>query len=193
MQRSAVSCQLCTQQRLRFNFLSVNSTMRPSNYFIAISWLSSLISIAAIGWLGRALHFGHIENFFLITSFGATAVLVHAAPNSPLAQPRNVIGGHIVSAVVGVLTAQFLPLEPVWLAAIAVSTAIAAMHLTHTLHPPGGATALLAVSGGAAIERLGYWFILSPVAAGAALMVLIAWLANRASRDPARHYPHNWW
>lgn len=167
--------------------------MRPSTYFIVVSWLSSLASIAAIGWLGQLLHFSHIENFFLITSFGATAVLVHAAPNSPLAQPRNVLGGHIVSAVIGVCIAKFIPLEPVWLAALAVSTAIAAMHLTHSLHPPGGATALLAVSGGAAIERLGFWFVISPVAAGAVLMLLIAWLTNKASRDPARHYPHKWW
>lgn len=167
--------------------------MRPSAYFIAVSWISSLVSIAAIGLLGRALHFGHIENFFLITSFGATAVLVHAAPSSPLAQPRNVLGGHIVSAIIGVCIAQFLPLEPVWLTALAVSTAIAAMHLTHTLHPPGGATALLAVSGGAAIERLGFWFVISPVAAGAVLMLLIAWIANKLSRDPTRQYPHKWW
>lgn len=167
--------------------------MRPSTYFIVISWLSSLLSIAAIGWLGKLLQFSQIENFFLITSFGATAVLVHAAPTSPLAQPRNVIGGHIVSAIVGVSIALFLPLEPVWLAALAVSTAIAAMHVTHTLHPPGGATALLAVSGGAAIERLGFWFVISPVAAGALLMVLIALLSNRLSRDPARHYPSTWW
>lgn len=167
--------------------------MRPSTYFIVTSWLSSLLSIAGIGLLGRALQFNQVENFFLIASFGATAVLVHAAPNSPLAQPRNVVGGHIVSAIIGVLLAKFLPADPVWLAALSVSTAIAAMHITHTLHPPGGATALLAVSSGGAIEKLGFWYVISPVAASAILMVLIAWLTNRASRDKTRHYPNQWW
>ena len=74
----------------------------------------------------------------VIGSFGASAVLIYGAVHSPLAQPRNLIGGHVLSALVGVAAYKLLPGE-VWLAgSLAVSTSIALMHVTRTLHPPGG-------------------------------------------------------
>lgn len=90
----------------------------------------------------------------LIGSFGATAVLVYGAIRSPLGQPRNVFGGHVISALIGVLSYQLVG-DIVWLAAgLAVSTAIAAMHMTRTLHPLDGATALIAVIGGDSVHNL---------------------------------------
>ena len=77
----------------------------------------------------------------IIGSFGASAVLTYGAIRSPLAQPRNLIGGHMISAMIGVASFQLFEAFP-WLAAsFAVATAIAVMHMTKTLHPPGGATA----------------------------------------------------
>lgn len=80
----------------------------------------------------------------VIGSFGASAVLVYGAIDSPLAQPRNLVGGHILSAIVGVFCYQwFAPLGLWFTASLAVAGAIALMHITKTLHPPGGATALI--------------------------------------------------
>lgn len=115
----------------------------------------------------------------LIGSFGATAVLLYGAPQSPLAQPRNVIGGHVVSALIGVVTFQMLGACGLLAPSLAVSTAIVAMRLTGTLHPPGGATALLAVIGGDGIHQLGYWYALVPCGAGAVVMVGTAVAAYR--------------
>ena len=78
----------------------------------------------------------------IIGSFGASAVLIYGAIKSPLAQPRNLLGGHVFSALIGVTCYQLLD-SHLWLAAaVAVATAIAFMHATKTLHPPGGATGL---------------------------------------------------
>ncbi len=108
-----------------------------------------------MAWVNQ-LYFVGTDMTLLIGSFGASAVLVFGAARSPLAQPRNLIGGHVVSAFAGV-TAWTLFQQYPWLAAaFAVATAIAAMHLTRTLHPPGGATALVAVIGSDQIHDLGY-------------------------------------
>lgn len=153
------------------------------------SWLGSFLGIAAVGFI----HFRLLDRtafMMLIASFGASAVLIYGAVRSPLAQPRNLIGGHVLSAAVGVATFQFLGGIP-WLAgALAVSTAIALMHLTKTLHPPGGATALIAVIGGDAIHRLGYFYILMPVGLGAVVMLVVALLFNNIA--PNRRYPEFW-
>ena len=86
--------------------------------------------------------------FLLIGSFAATAVLVYGAPEAPLSQPRNVIGGHGLCAFVGVCVYKLSIAWSFgfWLSApLSVSISIMAMHLTKTLHPPGGATAMIVV------------------------------------------------
>ncbi len=138
-------------------------------------------------WLGD-----NISTLYLVGSFGATAVLIYAAPRAELSQPRNVVGGHIISALVGVSVYQFLPFDLSLLSAIAVSFAIMAMQLTKTVHPPGGATALISVIGSSDVHQLGYWFVLFPIATGAVTMLLIALVINNLSKDPTRHYPSCW-
>ncbi len=157
---------------------------------IAVAWLGSLVAIAGIGLLERyAVGAGGPP--LLIGSFGASAVLAFGAIRSPLAQPRNLVGGHVLSAFVGVSTGLLLP-EPLWLsAAIAVATAIALMHATQTLHPPGGATALIAVIGGEGVRQLGYWYVLVPCLLGAVFMLAIALVVNNIPRN--RRYPLFWW
>ena len=128
----------------------------------------------------------------LIGSFGASAVLAFGAIKSPLAQPRNLVGGHVVSAFVGVACAQGFPADLTWLAAaVAVATAIALMHLTKTLHPPGGATALIAVISGEPIRQLGYLYVLVPCLAGSLIMLVVALLVNNIPRES--RYPQCWW
>jgi CBS domain-containing membrane protein len=132
------------------------------------------------------------DSSFLIGSFGASAVLIYGAPHVEYAQPRNLIGGHIISAVVGVTVYQYFPFDLALMAAFAVSLAIVAMHLTGTLHPPGGATALIAVIGGAQVHSAGYDYVFMPVALGAFIMLVVALIVNNLSDDKSRHYPKRW-
>src|SRR5688572_17443400 len=119
------------------------------------SFLSGTLGILAIYWVTDLVGYP-----LLIGSFGASAVLLFGANESPLAQPRNLVGGHLVSAIIAVLVVAWLGSNP-WTTALAVGLALLVMNMTHTTHPPGGATALIGVQASA-----GPWFILVPVLAG---------------------------
>ncbi|MFV0623050.1 HPP family protein [Sphingomonas sp. ac-8] len=122
----------------------------------------------------------------LVAPMGAAAVLVFAVPASPLAQPWSVVGGNIVSALVGVTAARFVPV-PHLAAGVAVGGAILAMSLLRCLHPPGGAAALTAVVGGPAVLAAGYGFALVPVGLNAVLLMLAGVAFHRLS---GHSYPH---
>ncbi len=156
---------------------------------ICWSWVGAFFGILPLAYLNH-IHLEKTDVVMIIGSFGASAVLVYGAIRSPLAQPRNLIGGHILSALVGVTVYKLLAGQ-LWLAApVAVATAIALMHATKTLHPPGGATALIAVIGSPKIHALGYIYALVPVGAGAVIMLLVALLINNI--PPHRRYPEFW-
>jgi len=100
------------------------------------------------------------------------------------------IGGHIISAIIGVTCYKML-YPHMWLAAsLAVATAIALMHASKTLHPPGGATALIAVIGSQKVHNLGYFYAIVPVGTGAFMMLAVALLVNNISKN--RQYPEFW-
>ena len=165
------------------------SPPRVSNAEIAWSWLGAFLGIATAGWLSREFLEGH-DLTLMIGSLGASAVLVYGAPRSPLAQPRNVIGGPLLSALVGVACWKLAHQAP-WLAgALAVSTAIAVMHATRTLHPPGGATALIAVIGSRDVHEMGFAYAFVPALAGPAVLVAVALLVNNL--PASRRYPEVW-
>lgn len=115
----------------------------------------------------------------LIASMGASAVLLFAVPHGALSQPWAVVIGHVASAFVGVTVAKLVP-NPMLAAAFAVGIAIGLMHYLRAIHPPGGATALTAVIGGAQVHDLGYTFVLTPVLINALLMVVAAVVINMA-------------
>lgn len=126
----------------------------------------------------------------IIASFGASAVLIYGAVKSPLAQPRNLIGGHVLSAFIGVSSYKLFQSDA-WIAGpLAVATSIALMHITRTLHPPGGATALIAVVGSEKIHNLGYFYVFSPAGTGAIIILIIALLINNIPKT--RKYPEFW-
>jgi CBS-domain-containing membrane protein len=154
------------------------------------SWTGAFIGIGACALLS-ARFFESRDLTLLIGSFGASAVLVYGAIKSPLAQPRNLVGGHLVSGLVGVAACKLLG-PGTWIAAAAaVSVAIALMLATKTLHPPGGATALIAVIGGPKVHALGFLYAVVPAAAGAVVLLLVALAVNNLS--PSRRYPEYWW
>lgn len=168
---------------------TAGSPPRVGNSEIFWSWVGAFFGIGACGLLTQYVLAGH-DLTLMIGSFGASAVLAYGAVRSPLAQPRNLVGGHVVSAIVGV-TAWHLFQHTPWVAqSVAVATAIAVMHATRTLHPPGGATALIAVIGSSKIHALGYLYVLIPATVGPLVLLLVALVVNNI--PATRRYPEMW-
>lgn len=119
---------------------------------------------------------------WIVASMGASAVLLFAVPHGQLSQPWALIGGHVLSATIGVTVFRFVP-DTFLAAALAVGLAIAAMYYLRCIHPPGGATALAAVLGGADVHALGYSYVLAPVLVNAVIILLTAVVVN---------YPFHW-
>jgi CBS-domain-containing membrane protein len=150
------------------------------------SFLGAFVGIGLIAFI-QSHSLTQYENIFLIGSFGASSVLIYGAIQSPLAQPRNLVGGHVLSAIVGVTVYRLLP-DIIWLTApLAVALSIVLMQVTKTLHPPGGATALIAVTGSPKILALGYMYVLSPVLSGCLILLAVALLFNNITSN--RKYP----
>jgi len=149
-----------------------------------ISALGAFLGIFLAAYISQ--HFGVRAAPLLIASMGASSVLLFAAPHSPMAQPWPFLGGHLISAVIGVTCFRFIG-EPLVAAAMAVSLAILVMHLTNCLHPPGGATALAMVIGGLEMHQLGYGAVLDPVGLNVAVLMVFTLLVNNLS--PGRRYP----
>jgi len=145
--------------------------------------LGALLGLFCTEWVGR--HALGAANPWFIAPMGASAVLLFAAPASPLAQPWSLMAGNLVSALIGVFCAQFIA-APGVAAAVAAALAIGAMFSLRCLHPPGGAVALTAVLGGPAVAKLGFGFALWPVALNSAILLCIAVVFNGALK---RNYP----
>ncbi|MCL6478642.1 MAG: HPP family protein [Peptococcaceae bacterium] len=143
---------------------------------------TALGSFTGIGLV--AVLSAHYSLPLLLPSFGASAVLLYAACHVPMAQPRNVLGGHLISAFMGVSVYQLLG-DGWWAIALGVTSAILAMVVTHTLHPPGGATAFVAVYTGQNFD-----FVVSPAGLGALFLIIVALLINNLSGE--RRYPDYW-
>jgi CBS-domain-containing membrane protein len=155
-------------------------------------WISAaggLVGILAVLWSSHLWIDGH-GGVLAIASMGASAVLLFAAPHGALSQPWPVLGGHLVSALVGVTCARWLGGEPMLAASLAVALSIAAMYSLRCLHPPGGATALFAVLGGESVHALGYGYLLSPVLLNVVVLVAVAVLFNYPFAW--RRYPQSW-
>lgn len=155
-------------------------------------WVSAtggLVGILAVFWVSRVWTDGHAA-LLMVSSAGASAVLLFASPHGALSQPWPVFGGHLVSAVVGVACARWLSTDPMLAASLAVALSIAAMYSLRCLHPPGGATALNAVVGGEAVHALGYGYVLNPVLVNVVVLLAVAVLFNYPF--PWRRYPQRW-
>eukprot|EP00775_Hariotina_reticulata_P008660 gene8660-8841_t len=161
----------------------------PSLEDVGITWIGAFLGILVVSVSDYFLW--HEKGFqLLVASFGASAVLIYGAPESRLAQPRNLIGGHVISAVVGVCIR--LALDKVqWLAnAVGMSLALLAMQLTGTVHPPGGATALIACSAPVMFPWHGFQLVVA-VMLGAVELLLVGLVVNNFHRK--RAYPTFWW
>lgn len=150
------------------------------------AFIGSFVGLGIISYLHFEL-FSKADFTLLIGSFGASCVLVYGAIGSPLAQPKNLFLGHIISALVGVTIYKLLD-HHIWIAApLAVSISIIGMQMAKALHPPGGATALIAVTGGESITSLGYEYVVSPVITGVSILFVVALIFNNIPHK--RQYP----
>jgi len=150
------------------------------------AFVGSFVGLGIIAYLqyGKLVESDFV---FLIGSFGASCVLVYGVIESPLAQPRNLIGGHFISAIIGVTIQKLIP-DILWLSApLAVALSIILMQITKTLHPPGGATALIAITGSTQIKALGYLYVIFPVLLGTLILFFTALIFNNMTTN--RQYP----
>ncbi|MDO8248680.1 MAG: HPP family protein [Rhodoferax sp.] len=142
------------------------------------------LGLPATEWLSRRV-LGAANPWF-IASMGASALLLFAIPASPLAQPWAIIGGNLVSALIGVSCASWID-SPGLAAGLSVALAIGAMYPLRCLHPPGGAVAITAALGGAAVSDLGYRFVAFQVLLNSLLLTILALLINNLA---GRSFPH---
>ena len=141
-----------------------------------ISALGAFLCISLIAFINSYDDF----NIWLIPPFGATMVLVMAVHESPLAQPKNIFFGHILSALSGVLIYFFLGMSFLSIG-LAVAISVWVMMITKTIHPPAGANPIIAILGGKGLD-----FILLPVATGALIIIIFAIIYNKILK---RNYP----
>jgi CBS domain-containing membrane protein len=117
----------------------------------------------------------------VLASTGASAMLIFAIPHSPVSQPWPLVGGHIISAFIGISAYYLIP-NPILASSVAIALAMLAMHHTGSMHPPGGATAVTAVIGGTSVHELGYIFVIVPVFFNSIILLSIA-MAVATFRD----------
>ncbi|KAH8702453.1 HPP family protein [Talaromyces proteolyticus] len=170
--------------------------MKPVGNLIITAW--AFVGIFA-GLIVIEVVSKHVAAFqshqapIIIASFGAASVLNFYAIESPLAQPRNSVFGQFISSVIGVAICKLFALSPHfesirWVGgALACALATALMAITKTVHPPAGATALLAVVSNDSLP-LGWWLV-PVILLGAVLMVIVALIINNIQRK----FPQYWW
>jgi len=163
----------------KFKGLSKQSSPRPDLKQVGFVWLGSFIAIFIVGLLAFSTH-----QPLIMGSFGASCFILFILPNSPFAQPRNVIGGHFISTLIGLLFYHFISPEW-WSMSLALATALACMQLLNVPHPPAGSNPLIVFLAGA-----NWGFLFFPTLAGAFLLVLVALFYNNLSKD--RSYPVTW-
>lgn len=152
----------------------------------ALACLAAGVAVAIVAIEGALAHGSSWTLPWIAAPVGASAVLVFVVPSSPMAQPWPVVGGNVLSAYVGLVVAATLG-HGTLACAIAVALAIGVMSVTRSLHPPGGAAAVVATLAGASAVPDGWWFPLAPLGMNAAVLVAVGWAFHRFS---GHTYPH---
>lgn len=147
---------------------------------ILASWLGGFVAIGSLGAIGALSHYP-----LVVAPFGASTVLLFGHPDSPLAQPRNIVLGNTIAALVSAACVAWLG-SSILVMCLAVGLTIALGQMLRCLHPPAGAVALLGV-----LLKVGPGFVLSPVLAGSLLLVFVAITYHRL-RPSSGMYPHHW-
>ena len=147
----------------------------------ALAGLFSAITIGALTYLTYKTTFG----LFLIASFGSTMVLLYGYPESPFAQPKNIFFGHLVTAVVGVVILNFIPLPIYITIPLAVGLGVGLMIFLDVTHPPAGGNPIIVIIG-----SVSYDYLLSPIILGSIIVLVFGILVNKFVLK--KKYPQKW-
>jgi CBS domain-containing membrane protein len=159
-----------------FRFITVD----PVNLSIKgklLSVVSCFIAILVVAWITHKFS-ASAAYPIIVASMGPSAVMLFIIHHSPLAQPWPLTGGQLVSALVGIWSAQLIT-DTALASACAVGGSVLIMLLFRCLHPPGAATALTPIMAGDPITSLGYGFVLMPVGLNVVTMLIMAIAINR--------------
>jgi len=147
------------------------SSLSHSRFFtIGVAGVGAALCIFMIAVGGQVVP----EYLGIMAPFGATMVILFALPKSPLARPKNILGGHLLTTTIGLITLHFWDVTPLTLA-LSVGLGVSLMMLTNTWHPPAGANPLVVLS-----LKVSWGFLFSPVLSGCLLIILFGW------------FYHNW-
>ena len=152
---------------------------RAPSKAVALAFVGGFLAIAVIALLAQSLHVA-----LVLGSFGASCVLVFGYPDVPFSQPRNVIVGHVLSTVIGLAFVHFCG-PHWWSVALAVGSAIAAMMITRTVHPPAGSNPVIVF-----LMQPAWDFALFPTLSGAVILVLVALFYHNLTRES--RWPKYW-
>lgn len=174
-------CSIMTY--LKHYFRKFGSTSRsPLLINVWQAWwafVGGAIAILALGALSASM-----DAVLLMAPFGASCVLAFALPEAPLSQPRNIIGGHVITTLCGLFISHLFSYT-IWSLALGVGLGIAAMILTKTTHPPAGANPIIVITASSS-----WSFLFTPVLAGAIVIVCITLLYNNLFAH--KKYPTFW-
>ena len=135
-----------------------------------LAGLFSIITIGALTYLTYRTTFG----LFLVASFGSTMVLLYGYPESPFAQPKNIFFGHLVTALIGILVLNFIPLPLFIIIPIAVGLGVGLMILLNVTHPPAGGNPIIVIIG-----SVSYDYLLNPIIFGSIIVMAFGIIINR--------------
>ena len=155
-----------------------------SSKAVLLAWVGAFIAIAAVALLSNQLSY-----LLILGSFGASCVVLFAYPDAPFSQPRNVILGHFLSSLTGLIFISFFGVAW-WVLAAAVASAIAVMMLTRTVHPPAGSNPVIIWLMAASHVDLSWQFLLFPTLMGAIVITIVSLIYNNLTREG--NYPKYW-
>tara|TARA_B100000579_G_scaffold315188_1_gene264635 strand:- start:662 stop:1126 length:465 start_codon:yes stop_codon:yes gene_type:complete len=136
----------------------------------SLAGLFSIVTIGALTYLTYETTFG----LFLVASFGSTMVLLYGFPESPFAQPKNIFFGHLVTAIIGILVLNFIPLPLFIIIPLAVGLGVGFMILLNVTHPPAGGNPIIVIIG-----SVSYDYLLSPIIFGSIIVLAFGIVINR--------------
>ena len=150
-----------------------------------VSALGGFVAIFAVYWTSQRV-LGPAASPILVLSMGSTAAMLFAVPHGALSQPWPLLGGHLVSGLIGIACLMWVP-DPMLAASLATGLALGAMHYLRCIHPPAGATALAAALGNEAVKAMGFAFVVAPLMLNVLIILAIAVAFN--GLFPWRRYP----
>ncbi len=149
---------------------------RMNNFEVMISIVGAFLATMAASFFSHSI-LSIDGTSMILASTGASAMLIFGLPNSPASQPWNLVGGNIVSAFVGV-SCGLVVSNDILATSLAIPLAMVSMYKLRCMHPPGGATAVTAIVGGASVQNLGYAFLLIPVFFNSIIILSLALAAG---------------